>query len=140
MSFKTNKITQITGLLNEVKEADKYILQLQDMAKKLIDGKMAVELNLTGKSMDFEKVTLNDEGDMVSSPDLKKTFLISFFNPYGVTGITDPHQRKSSADFQFNHNISDTTALKMLAILLDEKKKLKNQLHKELEELGVQIA
>lgn len=134
----SEKITHITCLLQEVKEVNDYLHRLQEMAKRIVEGCTTVELNLTGFETKTEKVTINEEGDMVKPGTGGSFFLVHFFKAHRLSPMSDTSEATHNV-LRINHTITDTAALKILAILLDEKKKRKTQLHKELERLGVKI-
>lgn len=131
--MEDSRLERITDTLNDIREANNYISRLQAMAVRIAEGEFVMELTLAGTEPKTSKVAFNEEGDMVD-PDKPhasgyKVSLIDFLKPKFI----------ETPDIEFNHAIDEATALKVLALLLEEKQKLKTRSEEKLKDLGVKF-
>ncbi|WP_424493930.1 hypothetical protein [Salinimicrobium sp. GXAS 041] len=130
------RINRITDILNEIREIDQYLEGVREMGENLVEGEMMTELTLTGNKPKTEKVCLDKDGSLVSESSKNKTEVF-IVNVYGRNKKIEFEQ---TPDAEIHHNISQTVSLKILAILVEEKQKIKNDLLIKLERLGMKIS
>ena len=132
-----SRIETITDYLNEVRMLDNEIIHLQSTAKKLIDGEMILEFTLDGFVPNQSRIIINEEGDMVD-PDKAPPKNMPSFVAFIVQDFKGKKGKKS-ADVYINQSVNQSSALRILAVLLEEKQQLKKDHHRKLERLGVTI-
>lgn len=137
------KLEIATRILADLKKLDAEIIEIEKFAMKIANGqvKSSFTLNLyeLGKRHKEDKVSFDEDGSLVrgNRPDIMSRFMRSHFPPNFI--IMDDFEEEKPSKDKLKYELSDTTTLQVLGVILGEKTTIRSKMIKQLNRYGISI-
>lgn len=143
--MKISQLPKATEILKDIQVLDKEIIEINRFAMLIANGntKCSFELNvedLDKKSKEESKVSFDEDGSLMHESPLRhfQTIMRGFtveYDPAYEFRSTSPFKKESTNSLQ--KEISDTSSLQILGVLLEEKESKRKSLLSELHKMGI---
>lgn len=135
-----SRLEKATRLMEKMREVDAEIVKFEALAEQISSkpSKIKISLNVEDLSPKKEEI-LNSDGDLIKSSGTTSAGL-GLWTGYlsGMRGILTPKEFKENSD-TLDYEISDTTALRIIGVLLAEKQEIREAIFREFKRIGVEV-
>lgn len=136
--MKLNTLDRATKLYNRIQELDKQIVEVEKYAHRLANHTLEVTVHFSIPNTEPEKVTFDEDGSIRAygqSPlkNLIQEMQAFRWPTYSTDGVVKGTQE------QMNFTITETMALQMVGIVIQQKANMRRALINELKGLGYEI-